>query len=60
MKFDISINYDIKSQEEVLIKANIPTVKVRQIVKDFFDKQGYDSRREWLKKNVDEINLNTI
>ena len=60
MKFDIAINYDIQNQEEVVIKANIPTVKVRQIVKDFFDKQGYDSRREWLKKNVDEINLNTI
>jgi hypothetical protein len=60
MKFDISINYDIDNQEEVVVKANIPAAKVRQIVKDFFDRKGYDSRREWLKKNVDEINLNTV
>jgi hypothetical protein len=60
MKFNIPINYDISKQEETIVRANIPAVKVRKIVQDFFDRKGYDSRREWLENNVDEINLNTI
>ena len=60
MKFDIPINYDISEQKEVVIKANIPTSKVREIVQDFFDKKDYKQRRKWLKKNLDEINLNTV
>jgi hypothetical protein len=60
MKFDIPINYDISEQKEVVIKANIPTSKVREIVQDFFDRQSYDQRRDWLTSHVDEINLNTV
>ena len=60
MKFNIPINYDISTQEETVVRANIPASKVRKIVRDFFDRKGYDSRREWLENNVDEINLNTI
>ena len=60
MKFNIPINYDISTQEEVVVRANISASKVRKIVQDFFDRKGYDSRREWLKNNVDEINLNTM
>lgn len=60
MKFNIPINYDISSQEEVTVKANIPASKVRGIIQDFFDKKTYDQRRDWLKANVDEVNLNTV
>jgi hypothetical protein len=60
MKFNIPINYDMESQEEVTVKANIPASKVREIVQEFFDKRTYDQRRDWLKTNVDEVNLNTI
>tara|TARA_R100000008_G_C3439013_1_gene93440 strand:- start:176 stop:358 length:183 start_codon:yes stop_codon:yes gene_type:complete len=60
MKLDIPINYDIKKQQEVVVKANIPASKVREIVKMFFDKQDYDERRKWLKRNLDEVNLNTV
>jgi|ETNvirenome_6_85_1030632.scaffolds.fasta_scaffold09087_9 hypothetical protein len=60
MKFNIPINYDISSQEEVMVKANIPTSKVRKIVQEFFDKSTYNQRRDWLKANVDEVNLNTV
>ncbi len=60
MKLDIPINYDIKTQQEVVVKANIPASKVREIVKMFFDKQDYDERRKWLKRNLDEVNLNTV
>ena len=60
MKFNIPINYDISSQEEVMVTANIPTSKVRKIVQEFFDKSTYNQRRDWLKANVDEVNLNTV
>mgnify|MGYP003627837860 FL=1 len=60
MKFNIPINYEMESQEEVTVKANIPVSKVREIVQEFFDKRTYDQRRDWLKTNVDEVNLNTV
>ena len=60
MKFDIPIHYDIPNQNEVVVRANIPNSKVREIVQAFFDKKNYNQRRKWLKKNLDEINLNTI
>ena len=60
MKFDIPIYYDISKQEEVVVKANIPASKVRQIIKDFFDRKGYDSRLAWLKENLDETDLTTL
>lgn len=60
MKFDIPIHYDIPNQNEVVIRANIPTSKVREIVEQFFNKKDYNQRRKWLKKNLDEINLNTV
>ena len=60
MKFDIPIHYDISNQNEVVVRANIPTSKVREIVQAFFDKKDYNQRRKWLKKNLDEINLNTV
>ena len=60
MKFDIPIHYDFPNQNEVVIRANIPTSKVREIVEQFFNKKDYNQRRKWLKKNLDEINLNTV
>ena len=60
MKFNIPINYNMESQEEVEVKANIPISKVRVIIQEFFDKKTYDQRRDWLKANVDEVNLNTV
>tara|TARA_B100001094_G_C18140717_1_gene777705 strand:+ start:1420 stop:1602 length:183 start_codon:yes stop_codon:yes gene_type:complete len=60
MKFDIPINYDIPHQKEVIIKANVPSDKIREIVQTFFNKKNYEQRRKWLKENLDEINLNTV
>ena len=39
MKFDIAIHYDIPNQNEVVVRANIPNSKVREIVQAFFDKK---------------------
>ena len=41
------------------MKFNIP-INYDISTQEFFDRKGYDSRREWLENNVDEINLNTI
>jgi len=60
MKLDIPIRYDIPNQNEVVVRANIPTNKVREIVEEFFNKKDYSQRRKWLKENLDEINLNTV
>ena len=60
MKFDIPINYDVPNQKEIVVRANLPSCKVREIVQAFFDKKDYKQRRKWLKKNLDEINLNTV
>ena len=60
MKLDIPIRYDIPNQNEVVVRANIPTNKVREIVEEFFNKKDYNQRRKWLKENLDEINLNTV
>jgi len=43
-----------------VVKANVPASKVREIVEEFFNKKNYKQRRKWLKKNLDEINLNTV
>ena len=59
MKFEIPINHNISSQNEVIINVNIPDDKVREIVRNFFDKKDYSQRRKWLKENLDENNLNT-
>ena len=37
MKFDIPIHYDIPNQNEVVVRANIPSDKVREIVQNFFN-----------------------
>ena len=60
MKFNIPIHYDVPAQKEIVVKANLPANKVREIVDAFFNKKDYKQRRKWLKKNLDEINLNTI
>lgn len=59
MKIELPINYDISSQKEVIINADIPEDKVREIVQNFFYKKDYYHRRKWLKENLDEDDLNT-
>ncbi len=49
MKFNIPINYDVPTQKEIAVKANLPASKVREIVDEFFNKKNYKQRRKWLK-----------
>ena len=57
MKLKIPINYDIPNQEEIIAQVNIPVSKVREIVKDFFNKKMYAERRDWRKNNLIETDV---
>jgi ABC-type uncharacterized transport system YnjBCD substrate-binding protein len=58
MKVKIPIYWDFKNQEENEVIVNVPNVAVKKVLMDFLLRKDYDKRREWLIKNVPEINLN--
>jgi hypothetical protein len=58
MKIKLPIYWDFKSQEESEVIVNVPNAAVKNVLMDFLLRKGYDKRREWLIKNVPEINLN--
>ena len=59
MKIKIPIYWDFKNQEESEVIVNVPNTAVKKVFMDFLLRKDYDNRREWLIKNVPEINLNT-
>ena len=58
MKIKLPIYWDFKSQEESEVIVNVPNPAVKKVLMDFLLRKGYENRREWLIKNVPEINLN--
>jgi len=58
MKIKIPIYWDFKNQEESEVIVNVPNTAVKKVFMDFLLRKDYDNRREWLIKNVPEINLN--
>jgi len=58
MKIKIPIYWDFKNQEESEVIVNVPNEAVKKVFMDFLLRKDYDNRREWLIKNVPEINLN--
>ena len=58
MKVKIPIYWDFKSQEESEVIVNVPNAVVKEVLMDFLLQKGYENRREWLVKNVPEIDLN--
>jgi len=58
MKIKIPIYWDFKNQEESEVIVNVPNEAVKKVFMDFLLRKDYDNRREWLVKNVPEINLN--
>jgi hypothetical protein len=58
MKIKLPIYWDFKSQEESEVIVNVPNAAVKEVLLDFLLRKGYENRREWLIKNVPEINLN--
>jgi len=58
MKIEIPISWDWNKQEEGEVIVDIPESKCKEIVRHFLMNKDYGLRREWLKQNVPEINLN--
>ena len=58
MKIKLPIYWDFKSQEESEVIVNVPNVAAKKVLMDFLMRKDYDQRREWLIKNVPEIDLN--
>jgi len=58
MKIKLPIYWDFKNQEENEVIVNVPNAAVKKVFMDFLLRKDYDNRREWLIKNVPEINLN--
>ena len=58
MKIQIPICWDFDKQEENEVIINLPDEAVKEIVMSFLYSMDFPERREWLKNNVPEINLN--
>ena len=58
MKIKLPIYWDFKNQEESEVIVNVPNAAVKKVFMDFLLQKDYGNRREWLIKNVPEINLN--
>jgi len=58
MKIKIPIYWDMAAQEENEVIVNVPNAAVKEVFMNFLLRKNYTKRREWLIKNVPEINLN--
>ena len=58
MKIQIPIYWDFDKQEESEGIVNVPNEAVKDVLMSFLYSMDFPERREWLKNNVPEINLN--
>ncbi len=58
MKIKVPIYWDFDKQEESEVIVNVPTEAVKDVLMSFLYSMDFPERREWLKNNVPEINLN--
>tara|TARA_B100001113_G_scaffold77648_1_gene60820 strand:+ start:66 stop:317 length:252 start_codon:yes stop_codon:yes gene_type:complete len=58
MKIQIPIYWDFDKQEESEVIVNVPNEAVKDVLMSFLYSLDFPERREWLKNNVPEINLN--
>ena len=58
MKIKLPIYWDFKNQVESEVIVNVPNVAAKKVLMAFLMRKDYDKRREWLIKNVPEIDLN--
>jgi len=59
MKIKLPIYWDFKNQEENEVIVNVPHAAAKKVLMAFLLRKNYDNRRDWLIKNVPEIDLNT-
>ena len=58
MKIKVPIYWDFDKQEENEVIVNVPNEAVKDVLMSFLYSMDFPERREWLKNNVPEINLN--
>jgi ABC-type uncharacterized transport system YnjBCD substrate-binding protein len=58
MKIKLPIYWDFKNQVESEVIVNVPNEAAKKVLMNFLMRKDYDKRREWLIKNVPEIDLN--
>ena len=58
MKIKVPIYWDFDKQEENEVIVNVPDEAVKDVLMSFLYSLDFPERREWLKNNVPEINLN--
>ena len=58
MKIKVPIYWDFDKQEESEVIVNVPNEAVKDVFMSFLYSMDFPERREWLKNNVPEINLN--
>ncbi len=58
MKIKLPIYWDFKNQVESEVIVNVPNEAAKKVLMAFLMRKDYDKRREWLIKNVPEIDLN--
>ena len=58
MKIKLPIYWDFKNQVESEVIVNVPNAAAKKVLMNFLMRKDYDKRREWLIKNVPEIDLN--
>jgi|TARA_R100000700_G_C3132577_1_gene117211 hypothetical protein len=58
MKIKVPIYWDFDKQEENEVIVNVPNEAVKDVLMSFLYSLDFPERREWLKNNVPEINLN--
>ena len=59
MKIEIPISWHFDIQEEKEVVVDIPESVAKTVLTSFLMNKDYQARRDWLIKNVPEINLNT-
>ena len=59
MKIKLPIYWDFKNQKENEVIVNVPHAAAKKVLMAFLLRKNYDNRRDWLIKNVPEIDLNT-
>jgi ABC-type uncharacterized transport system YnjBCD substrate-binding protein len=58
MKIKLPIYWDFKNQVESEVIVNVPNAAAKKVLMNFLMRKDYDKRREWLIKNIPEIDLN--
>ena len=58
MKIKVPIYWDFDKQEENEVIVNVPNEAVKDVLMSFVYSLDFPEKREWLKNNVPEINLN--